>query len=942
MISRDQCERLCAILIGFISDKAPANIAEFEDYYGSMFPNVCSMMLGNKELDEEEQSYIHDKVRDSISFPLRESKTIASENVLNDRWLNELDIDFRYSDRYFSYLISKKNRDCNSIDILKKDSLRIIQMLGNPNIDKTQHRKGLMIGDVQSGKTESYTAVLNRAVDAGYDVIILLTGTTSVLRAQTQQRIDNDLIGLTVDKKEKRYKLCGVGEVKSDLIKISPITSVVRDFSKALAQTTPVQIQKGKTILIVTKKNVSTLSTIYDSLLAANRNISINSENDCLNASLLLVDDEADNASVNTNKPETNPTAINQKIRNLMNLFARSGYLAVTATPFANIFIDDEEDAQFGEDLFPSDFITLIDRPHSYTGARDLFGEVDIPESEKKFGNKMTFAELCLKEILDSEMESTYKYKHKKTLTVSSAKELPPSMMDAIRYFIIVQALMDILPAVDKHRTMMINVSRYVDVQNNLFMILNTWLNEVFKPQFRKYAMMPEYADNQNTGEFYNLKRVWDENYLAEISGIDWSEFCSLLDKNLLRLRVTVVNNGRVSKDGKGINYDLYPEGDRVIAVGGQCLSRGLTLEGLVVSYFYRNSAAYDTLLQMGRWFGYRENYLKYFRVWMSSKSQSWYQMISDAAEDLRLQIDTMNDRECTPRQYGLMVKFHPCTGLIITARSKMQGVKKSDRRIATDLRGRLIESARLSKAFGDNKANAYNVESFIESIGREPEHGRSGVYWKDIDRERIAGFVGRFASQKMSLGFQVSELEKYINKSSTPKWDVAIAQTSSNPGSEFLIPCLVGSFTMIPRFYEEIGDTLFINEHHVRIGTGSVPAISLDEDIIKNLKAFYKEDWEKAKNISSTYLKNIKDVMMRNSILILYPLYLKKKEKGFATGDVYNNPTNDPVWAIGLGFAGERPALSKSDCYSYALNIVAQRLEWDLDEEEDDDIDEE
>ena len=170
MISRDQCERLCAILIGFISDKAPANIAEFEDYYGSMFPNVCSMMLGNKELDEEEQSYIHDKVRDSISFPLRESKTIASENVLNDRWLNELDIDFRYSDRYFSYLISKKNRDCNSIDILKKDSLRIIQMLGNPNIDKTQHRKGLMIGDVQSGKTESYTAVLNRAVDAGYDV----------------------------------------------------------------------------------------------------------------------------------------------------------------------------------------------------------------------------------------------------------------------------------------------------------------------------------------------------------------------------------------------------------------------------------------------------------------------------------------------------------------------------------------------------------------------------------------------------------------------------------------------------------------------------------------------------------------------------------------------------------------------------------------------------
>lgn len=912
---------------------------DYENRMNSFLDSVvpCLPAPGIVPLTDEEKLYIFNRIQTSISFGLEESVSWVEEAVLDDKWLENSDVQFDYAKRYFRYLDANKHWQEESIEDLEKLSFDVIQMLGDPSSTGTLHRKGLLIGDVQSGKTANYTAILNRAIDVGYNVVILLAGTTSVLRTQTQRRIDCELVGKT---EEQRSRIVGVGEI-ADLNRILTATSALFDYSKKTSRTQAALIQNGRTLLFVTKKNVSTLQSIADALEKSNTAIRKGVDGR-LDASLLLVDDEADNASVDTSKPDRDPTAINRCIRRLLHMFARTGYLAVTATPFANIFIDDDLKSEFGDDIFPSDFISLASRPYEYVGAREFFGDVDVLNWKRKFGREISYADLCIREIPDSDMATTYTFKHKATLRVDSYDDLPASMKYAIRYFIIVQQLMDFLPGVETHRTMLVNVSRYVKVQENLFLRISEWLSDALAPQVRKYANRPQTADDVNTGEYHELKLIWDQEKLETMSGMTWDEFSPHLAKSVAQIRVAVVNNGTISKSGNGLDYDAHPNGDRVIAVGGQCLSRGLTLEGLVVSYFYRNSAAYDTLLQMGRWFGYRNAYIQYFRIWLSETSNEWYQLISDACEDLRSQVAMMKSQGMSPSQFGLAVRLHPCSGLVVTAANKMRGTVQSDRRIVTDLSGKLIESPRLYYDKGVNARNARHVEDFMEELAgtRSLIPGKGGFYWKEVDRDRIADFVRGFSSAKLNLGFRVSDLDNYIRKGSTEKWDVAIAQsgkTSTHP-VRFTIAGVNRTFADIGRSFDIVSgdvDVMRVSGHNVRIGTGPVTRLGLsDEDERKLAEEYDSATWEKGRNSASIYLRN-RGEFKRNSILILYPLTLHDKNNAHAD-------YGQLVWGIGLGFAGDHVVTSGSECFSYVLNPVAQMTEWDFTQEEDDDVDEE
>ena len=124
------------------------------------------------------------------------------------------------------------------------------------------------------------------------------------------------------------------------------------------------------TVVFVIKKNKSILNNLIRWLKSNNADT-----RGVISKSLLLSDDEADNASVNTNDPEKDPTAINKAIRELLKLFRQSSYLGITATPYANIFINpDNEDEMRGDDLFPRDFIYALSPPTNYIGAEDIFG----------------------------------------------------------------------------------------------------------------------------------------------------------------------------------------------------------------------------------------------------------------------------------------------------------------------------------------------------------------------------------------------------------------------------------------------------------------------------------------------------------------------------------------------------------------------------------------
>ena len=869
--------------------------------------------------------------------------SVVSSSVRDDYWLDNLSVDFQYFDRFIKYL--RLEKDWIDVTALDRDSKSIIQMLGNPKADNGNHRRGLLIGDVQSGKTASYTAIMNRAVDVGYDVIVLLAGSIENLRRQTQERIDKELVGYTLDVEAdgKSMMTTGVGNfpIKQHL---QVQTTTKKDFTKVVRYRIGSKIEQ-RTLLYIAKKNVTTLGLIHSSLVEDNKDL-VGADGK-LKASILLIDDEADNASINTKKnTNLDPTKINGGIRKLLNSFSNTAYLAVTATPFANIYIDDTTDSEmYGDDLFPSDFIHLLDRPMAYTGAYKLFG--DFVNKDNSFDYTS-----CLIPVYEDEIpENSYVFKHKKEeVEIGDFNSLPSSLQESVRYFLLVQYLMDFIPLLKtKHRTMMINVSRFTIVQNEIADSIDDWLKQKLRPNIYQWHNYPEKAADVNSGEFYKLKRIWDKFSLEKISGKQWEEICLDLYESICSVRVSVENMTSHAKDFGRLNYENYPEGDRIISVGGQCLSRGLTLENLVVSYFYRNSATYDTLLQMGRWFGYRNSYLKYFRIWMADESILWYRLISEACEDLRLQINKMNDLKMEPREFGLMVRRHPYSGLIITARTKMRNAKAGNRH-PVSLDGRLIESPRLWKSHLSNRKNNNLIKDFLMTVSECEEDSKGNIIIRNIHKSDVVPVIECFDSATLSIGFKVSQLSDYILNNCGDVWDVGIVHGNSNSTERIQIGNKEYPITLVGRKYkfdnmlQDGKPFIRINDHHVRIGAGDVTKIGLSQKQLDELENRYRQEdrektWEQISGTASVYLEAYDDngTDYRRPLLLLYPLALTDMD----TGEVFDDH-DIMTWGIGIGFPGVRSDNGKR-YFEYWMNPVAIRkgIGLDFDQEEEDDVDE-
>lgn len=880
------------------------------------------------------------EIMEKLSLSADIGISVTSNSVKDDHWLDNIFVEFEYFNRFIKYLNVKKGWIDTSA--LEKDSRDIIQMLGNPSAEFKKHRRGLLIGDVQSGKTASYTAIMNRAVDVGYNVIVLLTGSLENLRRQTQERLDKELVGFTLDVEGDKKSMITTG------VGIYPITQQVqvqtttrKDFTTIARNKIGSTIEK-RTLLYIVKKNVTALSLIQSSLIEDNENLIDDSGK--IKASMLVVDDEADNASINTKKNLNNdPTKINGGIRKLLNSFTNTAYLAVTATPFANIFIDDTADSEmYGDDLFPSDFIHLLDRPPAYTGAYKLFGEYNNTDDPFDYAS-------CLVKVYKEEIpDDSYVLGHKKDkVEIGTFETLPDSLQKSVRYFLLVQYLMDFIPNLkEKHRTMMINVSRFKQVHNEIADSINEWRKEKLLPNIQQWHNYPEKADDIRSGEFHELKRIWDEFSLENISGVKWEDFCPGLYDSLLKIRVSIENMTSHAKELGRLDYKKYPEGDRVISVGGQCLSRGLTLENLVVSYFYRNSATYDTLLQMGRWFGYRNSYLQYFKIWMAVDSILWYRLISEASEDLRIQIDKMNILQMEPREFGLMVRRHPYSGVIITARNKMRNAAVGNKH-PVSLSGRLIESPRLWKNHDVIITNNELIHDFLLTTQDFEKDENENIILRNIPKADIVPVIGCFDSATLSIGFKVSQLSDYILANCSELWDVAIVHGAGSHTQLIEIGNKHIPITLIDRKYKFDGTFqdgkpfIRINDHHVRIGSGNVTKIGLSEKQLVELEKRYSQEnhnktWKQISNTASIYLEsyNEEGTDYRRPILLLYPLSLTDMDNG----EVFDS-LSIITWGIGIGFPGVRSD-NGNRYFEYWLNPVAIRegIGLDIDQEEEDD----
>lgn len=860
-------------------------------------PEVLGSLGLPKEISDVDKDQLFEEACNYYLFESpKETSIIDPSSNFDYQWLHKrvADYEFKHAKRYFDYLSKSNPWKTRQLEDLKKHSLDITSYLGNPKDESIwlNPRKGLLIGDVQAGKTANYTAVINRAADIGYQVVIVLAGSTENLRQQTQERLDKEFAGFSNSKVSKKiYEDIGVGIIDSSFPKPNVYTSMNFDYNRKVASSLSLCFDSERVSFFVIKKNKTVLEILAEKIADSNKQI-----NGKVNLSLLLIDDEADYASVNTNPKETDPTAINQGIQNLLKLFARPSYLAVTATPYANIFIDDQDK----NDLFPSDYIYIIPPSPVYFGADRMFLYGQEADSH------------VIEGITSSEMEGTYKFGHKNceqngkpskvpTFSISQYDDLPKSMLKAIRYFFLAQCAMDFLHVPNIHRTMMINVTRFIKRQVELRDFVQYFVDDI-KTSLTLYGNNPSEADNYLSGEFYELKQVWNEYCFADVHHINmsWDAFCPFLVKTAKQVRVAIVNLSKESKGEKGLNYLLHPEGDRVIAVGGLSLSRGLTLEGLVVSYFYRNAQAYDTLLQMCRWFGYRDSYLCVFKVWMGTDAIDWYSSITNATNHLKDQISLMSNCNppARPSDVGLAVRHNPAYPIIITALGKMRGAQKSVEFTISNIQGYFFDTGRLFRDEEKNKANERLINRFVVSLP-EPvtdldkycealAHG----FWVGIKNNVITKFLSEFKCAFVNNGYKLQDLNEYFIKNfSDTNWDVAICPPGEKEGAlPFSIPRTgISSLTRkrsadIFRADEEI---IRISGHRAHLAGGADTQLGLTKIQRNAIKQRYADTAQ----TRETWLR-----IDRNPLLILYPLSLYLE----STGELIDGM--NVIWGLGIG----------------------------------------
>lgn len=678
-------------------------------------------------------------------------------------WLHDARINGEIGDFYWNRyrrLLNLKGLPKSVIDATDEVTDRVLDRLGDPKNTSPWSRRGMVVGHVQSGKTANYTGLICKAADAGYRLIVVIAGIHNNLRNQTQARIDEGFIGrdtgrLAHANKAQRQKIIGVGTFDQREFPVS-LTNTLRDFNKATATTNTSQIgQYNVPVVLVIKKNSSTLKNLLEWL----KEHSVHQGTQMVSQPMLLIDDEADNASINTAYRREEVTRINSQIRELLSLFHRSCYVGYTATPFANIFIDpDTDDETLKQDLFPRDFIIGLDAPSNYFGAQKVF--LDARDRHVR---------------LIDDNEDILPIKHK---IDHPADALPDSLVEAVRAFIVARAIRNARGQQAAHASMLVNASRFTDVQGRLRSRIADVVGRI------RDAVAVDGGKGRaalRNPEIAALHAAWEEEY-ADADGADWPTVQARLHEVLVAARVVEVN---ASKRSQALDYDQGGEhGVTVITVGGFSLSRGLTLEGLTVSYFLRNSMMYDTLMQMGRWFGYRPGYEDLCRIWMPADGVGWYAHIHEAVEDLQAQLKRMELVKATPAQFGLAVRSHP-EALIVTARNKMGTGREFP--VKVGLAGKLVETTRIRtdrSQLDRNRKAGEELAATIEASGPAREERSRGQLYKAVPVDMVREFLRAFRADSADPLTDPRLMSDYIDAradSELKAWDILFASAQKD-----------------------------------------------------------------------------------------------------------------------------------------------------------------
>lgn len=784
-------------------------------------------------LKEEEE--LLKKIKSIYQVRQEEGSVILGNDTTHDYlWFEKLKksetYDAYYWTRYKEYLLKKKHFSPAIVDRLENTTLKdIMSYIGDPNMEKTIFSvRGLVVGDVQSGKTSNYIGLINQAADAGYKVIILLTGLTESLRQQTQIRVEEGFIGYD----SANAMEVGVGRHSNKMPKA--FTSREHDFVGKNDQNTNFNLngQIMEPLIFVIKKN----KTVLKKLFTCMKNLNTSSFSPYIDQPLIMIDDEADNASINTSNDEYNPTQINQYIRKILKLFTKNCYIGFTATPFANVFISfDSESDMKKDDLFPKDFIYALESPSNYCGARKYF----YGENE------------CLK-LIEDDNQAIFPINHKKEW---NGNKLFPSVYEAINVFFLANTIRDLEDLdIQTHRSMLINMSRFKNVQSTIKSIVEEYFDNIMRAIKQTYKMPIEKALQNELIAF--LKKTFDNEYKDKCK-YGWNEIFSKILYSIKSIKIVVVNS---SRDSTKINYENHKEGYRVIAIGGLALSRGLTLEGLMVSYFYRNTATFDVLMQMGRWFGYRNGYEQWVRIYLTKEAKEYYREISESIEGLKNDIKKMSKAGKRPEDYGIRVRNNS-DELGITASNKMRATKKRPSR--TSFFGRIYETPYIDR---NVEIISYNVENTLDFLKSLPvESMKEDVrypYFQNIPSSYIIEFLSKVNVHSANENFDTKQIIKFIKEEDLngdfKNFDILVIGGESSKSLELnnvCIPLVQRRFDL--KYQDQI---IRINAQRARLGGKRDTAYGLSQEQKKKIEA-------ECNPTANDYL----NVDGRNPLLIVY-----------------------------------------------------------------------
>ena len=745
-------------------------------------------------------------------------------------WLNDVkaNIDWKHKTKYFEYLAAKgwPLETIKSIDEYTDD---ILDHMNNPKVDYNFTNKGLVIGDVQSGKTANYTGLIHKAIDSGYKLIIVLAGTLNSLRTQTQARMDSDLLGYesSVSPDSTEEVIIGIGYDDRDYIDINTFTDKIHDWnSKTINKI--MDDNMPPTIAII-KKNTNALENAFKSI--SNNPKSVNGK---IDIPVLIIDDEVDQASVNTKKhPEDDPAAINGWIRKIIMACNKVSYVGYTATPYANILINpDVKNETFGKDLFPENFIIVLPTPKDYCGIEKFFGTRENTNYD-------------LVETIDDDSDF-FDDKNNELKKNVEVDYLPDSAKAAIDDFIIASAVRRSREGKNIHNSMMFNISGFKKGSKSL--------KELIDKQVSKIKYSPK------NDEFYNYYfKVWNDRFKPISSKRGRIDNWNLIKEQILyvinALDVLLLNGD--SKDF--LNYTKTGQHE-VIAVGGNKLSRGITLEGLMISYYLRKPHAYDTALQMGRWFGYKGKYFDLCRIYTKEDTLEDFITIFDATEELKEDIMVMNSRNLTPMEFQLKIQTHP--SFKPTSRNKMYS--------ADIVRVGFSEQRQETIRFDDSKIT-YNkelTENFIKEIEKKlVEEENNTLVYKNIDSKTVLNYLNKYAfspDDPRALHEQWIQYIKNVNKDGElTNWTVVVDSLDKSNGD----------------------DIIKLNGHEIVKGKRSKPASNSYVRAISNPSDF-KYYFDKDSNDRITYKTGYKkgDEYLRSvyskeqCLLAIYPIDIVDK----------------------------------------------------------------